>query len=260
MKQRIITITLAAVLSAFCTFGQTFSSGSSISRLLRGMDRKEGNKVGLSRSEGKPMVRSYVENLDIHTADRWTADTVYFEEVERRTSWIVGKSEPLSKQSLRLGKTYFMLTRKNSTGHYLRVELTDTLGTTPPVMQNLFAGISEKYDLYYPDELAGWTERNSKIHRIDFLPSNDGSGICGETAYMHDGTTVHQMQHEQISDTQAVVSYLINADDSGYVQVVNLARPYYYIPPTYLLVSYGKNGEYSSISPIDGQGWPIAKK
>lgn len=224
------------------------------------MDRKEGNKVGLSRGEGTRTVRTYVENKDIHTSDSWTADTVYYEDVERQFSWIVGKGEPVRKKDLLPDKTYFMLTRKSPNGHYLRVELTDTLGTTPPVMQNLFAGISEKYDLYYPDELVEWTKKNSKIHRIDFLPGNEGFGICGETAYMHDGTTVHQMQHEQISDTQAVISYLINADDSGYVQVVNLVRPNYYIPPSYILVCYGTNGKYSTITPIDGQGWPIAKK
>lgn len=255
MKQRIITITLAAVLSAFCTFGQTFSSGSSISRLLRGMDRKEGNKVGLSRSEGKPMVRSYVENLDIHTADRWTADTVYFEEVERRTSWIVGKSEPLSKQSLRLGKTYFMLTRKNSTGHYLRVELTDTLGTTPPVMQNLFAELLYDYNFTpeYVKAQEWWFEKGRKIHRTDFTPSADGRHIVAETAYLSDGMIAHRMTHELTSENRAIAFYFTSMrmavmTDESYRQ------------PTGMIIDYKPDGTYKTLTPIDADGWPIARK
>lgn len=255
MKQRIITITLAAVLSAFCTFGQTFSSGSSISRLLRGMDRKEGNKVGLSRSEGKPMVRSYVENLDIHTADRWTADTVYFEEVERRTSWIVGKSEPLSKQNLRLGKTYFMLTRKNSTGHYLRVELTDTLGTTPPVMQNLFAELLYDYNFTpeYVKAQEWWFEKGRKIHRTDFTPSADGRHIVAETAYLSDGMIAHRMTHELTSENRAIAFYFTSMrmavmTDESYRQ------------PTGMIIDYKPDGTYKKLTPIDADGWPIARK
>lgn len=255
MKQRIITITLAAVLSAFCTFGQTFSSGSSISRLLRGMDRKEGNKVGLSRSEGKPMVRSYVENLDIHTADRWTADTVYFEEVERRTSWIVGKSEPLSKQNLRLGKTYFMLTRKNSTGHYLRVELTDTLGTTPPVMQNLFAELLYDYNFTpeYVKAQEWWFEKGRKIHRTDFTPSADGRHIVAETAYLSDGMIAHRMTHELTSENRAIAFYFTSMrmavmTDESYRQ------------PTGMIIDYKPDGTYKTLTPIDADGWPIARK
>lgn len=255
MKQRIITITLAAVLSALCTFGQTFSSGSSISRLLRGMDRKDGNKVGLSRSEGKPMVRSYVENLDIHTADRWTADTVYFEEVERRTSWIVGKSEPLSKQSLRLGKTYFMLTRKNSTGHYLRVELTDTLGTTPPVMQNLFAELLYDYNFTpeYVKAQEWWFEKGRKIHRTDFTPSADGRHIVAETAYLSDGMIAHRMTHELTSENRAIAFYFTSMrmavmTDESYRQ------------PTGMIIDYKPDGTYKTLTPIDADGWPIARK
>lgn len=255
MKQRIITITLAAVLSAFCTFGQTFSSGSSISRLLRGMDRKEGNKVGLSRSEGKPMVRSYVENLDIHTADRWTADTVYFEEVERRTSWIVGKSEPLSKQSLRLGKTYFMLTRKSNTGHYLRVELTDTVAHTPPVMQNLFAELLYDYNFTpeYVKAQEWWFEKGRKIHRTDFTPSADGRHIVAETAYLSDGMIAHRMTHELTSENRAIAFYFTSMrmavmTDESYRQ------------PTGMIIDYKPDGTYKKLTPIDADGWPIARK
>lgn len=260
MKLRFLTILTVAVFSALGACGQAFSPGSSISRLLQGTNRPEDKKIGQSKAKAAPIVRTIVENKEIHTADRWTADTVYFAEVERRNSWIVGKGEPVSKKALKPDKCYFMLTRKSNSGHYLRVELTDTIAPTPPVMQSLFAGISDMYDFYYPEELSSWTERNSKIHRIDFLPGNHGTGICGETAYMHDGTPVHQMKHEQISDSQALISYLINGEDNGYVQVVNLVQPFYYIPPSYILVIYGTNGKYSTITPIDGQGWPIAKK
>lgn len=252
MRLRLLTISLMAFFPALGAFGQSFSPGASISKLLRGMERKEVKKPG---DDEAPVVRTYVENKDIHTADRWTADTVFYEDVERKFSWIVGKGEPVSKKALKPGKCYFMLTRKSNTGHYLRVELTDTVAHTPPVMQNLFAELLYDYNFTpeYVKAQEWWFEKGRKIHRTDFTPSADGRHIVAETAYLSDGMIAHRMTHELTSENRAIAFYFTSMrmavmTDESYRQ------------PTGMIIDYKPDGTYKTLTPIDADGWPIARK
>lgn len=254
MKRKKFIFIILALTTTATAEAQHFSAGSisnSLQGKMRGDDRKFGNLTG----EKTPIVRTYVENKDLHSADRWTADTVYYAAIERRSSWIVGKGEPLEKKNLTDSRPYYMLTRKNNGGHYLRVERLGAPAEAPLEMQNLFAGLLDDYefDEDYLKSLDWWFEKGRDIRRIDFSPSADGSRVSVETAFASDGSRAHTVHYEQTSKNRAV-AFCVSHSNLTFLGGND------YTGPDGIIIDYQPDGSYKKLTPIDATGWPIVKK
>lgn len=250
---RILIISLFAVLGSFGTNGQI--NGRSLGAQLRGAERSERKAASAfdnGGERGAGVVRTYVENKDLRTADRWTADTVYYKECERRNSWICGVGEALRRCP---EGEYLMLTRRNASGHYLRAEYFGK--TAPAEFRCVVIGDDRPfdYDTTVMSGLSDWFKREREISRIDFVPSGDGELVVMETVYTEAGERAHTLELERIEAGRAVGFYYL-----PYGAALTLTSSNKYTSPTGFIFDYAEDGSYKEITPIDATGWPIANK
>lgn len=262
MKKTIITLALAlAAAAAGPDAAAQMSAGRpSGLNILEGLTGTRKQTVNEPRqfipSDRSRAVRAADESRELRTSDVWTSDTLCYELVERRNSWVEGIGRPVPADSLEHVGPYFRLTRRNPSGHFLRVELMNAAGmSAPKFMWNYFAVVRDRYD-FDPERLealAEWLLASREVVRLDFVPSADGKRVHMEAAYLPDGTLLHSMMIERV-DARRAACFVF--DSMG--QAVKLTDERY-AGPTGLLVKYDTDGSFESITPIDATGTPIEK-
>ncbi len=245
----IICLLITIVMSA----GAQSFGGRSIGSQLRGV-RTEEREAGMPAAA--PMKRTYIENRDLRTSDRWSADTVCYADVERVNGWLKGVGPKLTKKQIASGGPYFRLTRHTHADNYLRVEAVG-MQTAPSQMRNELMKDIDGYDY---DAEAVTVARNtlkgdSDICRVDFTPSADGTLVLMEKAYDSEGNLCHTMTLERIDDKRAVAFYYCPLADE-----LTLTDSNRYTAPTGLVFEYTEEGRIEKLTPIDATGWPILKR
>lgn len=258
MNTKRLIVMAAAMLLITATALAQVGRGGSIGSSIRGRSVETGRTSLFDRGEAQAPVRSFVENKDLRTSDRWEADTVCYRHVRRVNSWLVGQGEPLPKDSLRGDAPFFRLTRRTPAGHYLRAEYVGRgRGQEPAEFRSLLSVASDSYD--YADrersDLRLYLDGHSDIVRMDFVPSADGERVQMELAYARDGRQVHVLTLERIDSDRAVGFYM--KPDGDLLTLTDADR---YVGPTGVVIEYDAEGGYRSITPIDSEAWPIARK
>ncbi|MDE6311753.1 MAG: hypothetical protein K2L96_08075 [Muribaculaceae bacterium] len=251
--KRIVTIILLFIGVCGIAEAQSFG-GRSIGSQLRGTRAQEQSASGLLTAA--PIKRTYIENRNLRTSDRWTADTVCYKNVERINGWLKGVGPKLTKKQIATGQPYYKLTRRSQAGNYLRVEAVG-MASAPDEMRNELFKNLEGYD-YAEDavrEAHNMQQTEDAIRRIDFTPSADGTMVLMEKAYDSEGALCRSMTLERIDDRQAVAFYY-----SPLLGELVLADTDKYTAPTGLIFEYTADGKVAKLTPIDATGWPISKK
>ncbi|MDE6278175.1 MAG: hypothetical protein K2M06_08730 [Muribaculaceae bacterium] len=251
--RRIAALLIVSGLAIATSYGQK-PGVKSIGNLLRGT-KSEASGFQLPQSgQGSGVVRSYVENKDLRTSDRWTADTVYYREVKRVNGWLEGSGKALRKNELTDGAPYYRFTRLTPAGHYLRVEYMGE-GNCPETMQIALLKEIKKYDYDHknPGLFSDLAEMENRIRCVDFTPSADGERVIVEKACNKDGHFCHQMSLEKIAEDKAVGFYTIG---NGTLMCLTDER---YEGATGAIFEYTEEGDVKTITPIDANGWPIAR-